>query len=211
MSEQKSGKNYDKKAKIFFIESSSNFGHLRWWQDRWIVLSSKKERRKEKDGKINRTKFSSASVLLFCGKKRRTLQKVPLLVPLFYFHSKKKCPITLNPLLHSSACTQIFFHIFISCFADLRKVYPYYFTFTTFTKGRWVGERILDVFAREFRAHPAEEYVRIEYYTLSQNPLKSLQNEEKTFFHTCWIFFLISNQTYQYCAWAFLILLHQLR
>lgn len=42
----------------------------------------------------------------------------------------------------------------------LRKVYPYYFTFTTFTKGRWVGERILDVFAREFRAHPAEEYER---------------------------------------------------
>ncbi|KAF0288721.1 Angiopoietin-4 [Amphibalanus amphitrite] len=41
---------------------------------------------------------------------------------------------------------------------SLRKVYPYYFTFTTFTKGRWVGEKILDVFAREFRAHPAEEY-----------------------------------------------------
>lgn len=45
--------------------------------------------------------------------------------------------------------------------AGLRKVYPYYFTFTTFTKGRWVGEKILDVFAREFRAHPAEEYVSI--------------------------------------------------
>nr|CAD7458501.1 unnamed protein product [Timema tahoe] len=43
---------------------------------------------------------------------------------------------------------------------SLRKVYPYYFTFTTFTKGRWVGEKILDVFAREFRAHPAEEYER---------------------------------------------------
>lgn len=41
----------------------------------------------------------------------------------------------------------------------LRKVYPYYFTFTTFTKGRWVGEKILDVFAKEFRAHPVEEYV----------------------------------------------------
>lgn len=41
----------------------------------------------------------------------------------------------------------------------LRKVYPYYFTFTTFTKGRWVNQNILDVFAREFRAHPAEEYV----------------------------------------------------
>ena len=44
----------------------------------------------------------------------------------------------------------------------LRKVYPYYFTFTTFTKGRWVGEKILDVFAREFRAHPVEEYVSIQ-------------------------------------------------
>ncbi len=43
----------------------------------------------------------------------------------------------------------------------LRKVYPYYFTFTTFTKGRWVGEKILDVFAREFRAHPVEEYVSV--------------------------------------------------
>ncbi|XP_053949814.1 pseudouridylate synthase RPUSD2 [Anastrepha ludens] len=42
----------------------------------------------------------------------------------------------------------------------LRKVYPYYFTFTTFTKGRWVGEKILDVFSREFRAHPPEEYKR---------------------------------------------------
>ncbi|KAB7507319.1 hypothetical protein Anas_02720 [Armadillidium nasatum] len=40
----------------------------------------------------------------------------------------------------------------------LRKVYPYYFTFTTFTKGRWVGEKIIDVFAKEFRAHPAQEY-----------------------------------------------------
>jgi len=42
----------------------------------------------------------------------------------------------------------------------VRKVYPYYFTFTTFTKGRWVNQNILDVFAREFRAHPAEEYER---------------------------------------------------
>ncbi|XP_044727224.1 RNA pseudouridylate synthase domain-containing protein 2-like isoform X4 [Chrysoperla carnea] len=52
----------------------------------------------------------------------------------------------------------------------LRKVYPYYFTFTTFTKGRWVGDKILDVFAREFRAHPAEEYERcIEAGTLTVN------------------------------------------
>lgn len=55
-------------------------------------------------------------------------------------------------------------------FAGLRKVYPYYFTFTTFTKGRWVGEKILDVFAREFRAHPAEEYERcIKAGTLTVN------------------------------------------
>lgn len=49
-------------------------------------------------------------------------------------------------------------------------MYPYYFTFTTFTKGRWVGEKILDVFAREFRAHPAEEYERcINAGTLTVN------------------------------------------
>ncbi|XP_015428393.1 PREDICTED: RNA pseudouridylate synthase domain-containing protein 2-like isoform X3 [Dufourea novaeangliae] len=52
----------------------------------------------------------------------------------------------------------------------LRKVYPYYFTFTTFTKGRWVGEKILEVFAREFRAHPAEVYERcIRAGTLTVN------------------------------------------
>ena len=44
--------------------------------------------------------------------------------------------------------------------AKLRRVYPYFFTFTTFAKGRWVGEKILDVFSREFRAHPPEEYLR---------------------------------------------------
>lgn len=56
------------------------------------------------------------------------------------------------------------------CITGLRKVYPYYFTFTTFTKGRWVGERILDVFAREFRAHPAAEYERcIRAGTLTVN------------------------------------------
>lgn len=62
------------------------------------------------------------------------------------------------------------FTLFSFLFAGLRKVYPYYFTFTTFTKGRWVGEKILDVFAREFRAHPAEEYERcIKAGTLTVN------------------------------------------
>lgn len=52
----------------------------------------------------------------------------------------------------------------------LRKVYPYFFTFTTFTKGRWVGRTVLDVFSGEFRAHPAEEYKRcIEAGSLTVN------------------------------------------
>lgn len=52
----------------------------------------------------------------------------------------------------------------------LRKVYPYYFTFTTFCKGRWVGQPILEVFAKEFRAHPPEEYERcIRTGTLTVN------------------------------------------
>lgn len=63
-----------------------------------------------------------------------------------------------------------FNHIVTFSPAGLRKVYPYYFTFTTFTKGRWVGEKILEVFAREFRAHPAEEYERcIRAGTLTVN------------------------------------------
>lgn len=70
--------------------------------------------------------------------------------------------------------SQLFFDIHFLCLlfvsTGLRKVYPYYFTFTTFTKGRWVGEKILDVFAREFRAHPAEEYERcIKAGTLTVN------------------------------------------
>lgn len=42
----------------------------------------------------------------------------------------------------------------------LRKVYPYYFTFTTYTKGRWVGRTLSDVFGEEFRAHSADVYER---------------------------------------------------
>jgi len=42
----------------------------------------------------------------------------------------------------------------------LRKVYPYEYTFKSFTKGRWIGQKILDVFSREFRAQNAEEYDR---------------------------------------------------
>lgn len=65
---------------------------------------------------------------------------------------------TLNFIIETIYYSKMYIYFFV---AGLRKVYPYYFTFTTFTKGRWVGEKILDVFAREFRAHPAEEYVSL--------------------------------------------------
>ena len=42
----------------------------------------------------------------------------------------------------------------------LRRVRPYYFTFTTHAKGRWVGEKLSEVFAREFRALEPAEYER---------------------------------------------------
>ena len=37
---------------------------------------------------------------------------------------------------------------------------PYYFTFTTHAKGRWCGEKLSEVFAREFRALDQGEYSR---------------------------------------------------
>ena len=44
--------------------------------------------------------------------------------------------------------------------AGLRKVRPYYFTFTTHAKGRWCGDKLSEVFAREFRALEPGEYRR---------------------------------------------------
>ena len=37
---------------------------------------------------------------------------------------------------------------------------PYYFTFTTHAKGRWCGDKLSEVFAREFRALDTNEYNR---------------------------------------------------
>ena len=55
----------------------------------------------------------------------------------------------------------------------LRKVHPYYFTFTTHAKGRWVGKKIYDVFAKEFRAIPPEEFNRcIEDGSITVNSKK---------------------------------------
>lgn len=48
-------------------------------------------------------------------------------------------------------------------FTGLRKVYPYFFTFKTYAKGRWVGQKMLDIFASEFKAYKIETYVGIVY------------------------------------------------
>lgn len=40
----------------------------------------------------------------------------------------------------------------------LRKVYPYNFTYTSYCKGRWIGKPLIDIFIKEFRAHPKEQY-----------------------------------------------------
>ena len=40
----------------------------------------------------------------------------------------------------------------------LRYVTPYYFTFTTHCKGRWVGKRLIDVFTQEFRMESPAYY-----------------------------------------------------
>lgn len=56
----------------------------------------------------------------------------------------------------------------------LRKVRPYYFTFTTHAKGRWVGDKLSDVFAREFRAMEPKDYLRcIEEGLIKVNDKKS--------------------------------------
>ncbi|XP_028294809.1 pseudouridylate synthase RPUSD2 [Gouania willdenowi] len=42
----------------------------------------------------------------------------------------------------------------------LRKVHPYYFDFTTYCKGRWVGKSLLEVFTSEFRTESMDYYHR---------------------------------------------------
>ncbi|XP_038142123.1 RNA pseudouridylate synthase domain-containing protein 2 [Cyprinodon tularosa] len=42
----------------------------------------------------------------------------------------------------------------------LRKVFPYYFDFKTYCKGRWIGKSLLEVFKSEFRAESIEYYER---------------------------------------------------
>lgn len=59
----------------------------------------------------------------------------------------------------------------------LRKVRPYYFDYSTYCKGRWVGKKLLDVFHSEFRGRPIEYYVaaaKAGRLLLNKHPLKDL-------------------------------------
>ena len=42
---------------------------------------------------------------------------------------------------------------------NLRKVYPYYYTYKAFCKRRWLGLKVIDVFRSEFRSLPSENLV----------------------------------------------------
>ncbi|XP_042908112.1 pseudouridylate synthase RPUSD2 [Parasteatoda tepidariorum] len=41
----------------------------------------------------------------------------------------------------------------------MRKVYPYYYTHSTYCKGRWIRRKLIDCYANEFSLYPREEYV----------------------------------------------------
>lgn len=59
----------------------------------------------------------------------------------------------------------------------LRKVYPYYFDFKTYCKGRWVGKSLQEVFKNEFRAESMEYYEKASKegrIRLNETPVKDL-------------------------------------
>ncbi|XP_044021959.1 RNA pseudouridylate synthase domain-containing protein 2 isoform X2 [Siniperca chuatsi] len=59
----------------------------------------------------------------------------------------------------------------------LRKVYPYYFDFKTYCKGRWIGKSLLEVFKSEFRAESIEYYQRASKegrIRLNETPVEDL-------------------------------------
>lgn len=82
----------------------------------------------------------------------------------------KKLKPSANPVTRPGLSNERFDETSYYLENGLRKVYPYYFTFTTHTKGRWVGRSLLEVFGKEFRAHSSEEYARhIEKGSLTIN------------------------------------------
>lgn len=61
--------------------------------------------------------------------------------------------------------------------SGLRKVYPYYFDFKTYCKGRWIGKSLHEVFMKEFRAESIEYYEKAaeeDRIRLNETPVKDL-------------------------------------
>lgn len=59
----------------------------------------------------------------------------------------------------------------------LRKVYPYYYDFQTYCKGRWIGKTLLEVFKSEFRSEPVDYYhkaVKAGRIRLNETPVDDL-------------------------------------
>ena len=71
-------------------------------------------------------------------------------------------------LLSHAGCTGYFDGVVsltsLPLLTGFRYVKPYYFTFTTHAKGRWVGLKVIDVFSREFQAETPQFYVRSTLY-----------------------------------------------
>lgn len=59
----------------------------------------------------------------------------------------------------------------------LRKVYPYYYDFKTYCKGRWIGKSLLEVFKSEFRSESIDYYykaVKAGRIRLNETPVDDL-------------------------------------
>ncbi|KAJ8399482.1 hypothetical protein AAFF_G00411940 [Aldrovandia affinis] len=59
----------------------------------------------------------------------------------------------------------------------LRKVYPYYFDYQTYCKGRWIGKSLREVFSSEFRVEPLDFYNRAAKHgriRLNETPVEDL-------------------------------------
>ncbi len=57
---------------------------------------------------------------------------------------------------------------------------PYYFTFSTHAKGRWVGSKVIDVFCKEFQSETPEYYVsptEVVYCIMGKFDVLYLANE----------------------------------
>ena len=103
-------------------------------------------------------------LLLCCQKQRKDEQKMILAKYLMkclmkpHITSRMVCIIHITWL---SVC--ITWSNWLSCdlvlIVGLRCVIPYYFTFVTHAKGRWVEKKVYDVFCEEFKSETPEYYV----------------------------------------------------